>query len=172
MIYSRLKLILVASLSLIVVALVLLLAVDNSESSDERKAFQALHSIAFAAKTPNGFWCGDVAELYIRGKISREIAEADVNPLKPLVDHPKPYHGYYFVAMESGPDIRTGHGTISLKGNLLSTDTFGFCAYPATPGRKKKLRIASPIADYEKVMDSGVPVLSWPNTNDRWSIID
>src|SRR5262245_60831565 len=49
----------------------------------------------------DGFWVGDITELYRLGQISREVAEADTAPLDPLVPKPVPFHGYYVRALLS-----------------------------------------------------------------------
>lgn len=62
------------------------------------------------------YWTGDVAGLYRFGLISRELAEADAAPLQPLTATPRPYQGYFFVALK--PDADDGKA-------------FVFCAFPA-----------------------------------------
>jgi type II secretory pathway pseudopilin PulG len=81
------------------------------------------------------FWTGDVAGLYTYGLIPREIAEADVAPLVPLVPQPIPYHGHYFKALladdsESPPAVYR-QVTDKKSGAVHNIERFGFVAYPA-----------------------------------------
>ena len=145
-------------------------------SRDIRLAYQALGQIRRAAYLgEEGYWTGDVAGLYERGKISREIAEADARPLKPLRDNPHPYHGYLFVALESGPDMSaSGSDTpIPLKGVRISKETFAFCAFPAAMGPNQPVYLFGPGGEFRKTMEGGVPVLEWPQAlRQTWAIID
>ena len=70
----------------------------------ERKAVydEIVRPLYRPAPNEEGYWVGDVAELFRLGLISRELAEADTAPLNPLVPKPVPFHGYYVRAMESG----------------------------------------------------------------------
>jgi len=97
----------------------------------------------------NDFWTGDVAGLYSLSPpnalgphesiklITRELAEADAAPLKPLVPTPRPYHGYLFRAMvtdENGIPYASPSGMPDGQGAAYNNSKFGFCAYPADPG--------------------------------------
>ena len=46
------------------------------------------------------FWTGDVAGLFRLGLIQREVADADANPLFPLLTGPISFHGYYVAALQ------------------------------------------------------------------------
>lgn len=145
------------------------------EARDVNLAFKALREIPRAARFEEGYWTGDVAGLYERGRISRDIAEADFRPLKPLLEHPRPYHGYLFVALESGPDLRANstEESIPLKGSRFNKETFAFCAFPAKPGPNKRVFMVGPGGEYVKTMPGGVPVLEWPQAfRQTWAIID
>jgi hypothetical protein len=159
--------------------LLMIVGVTGSQSLHSRDvglAFKALGEIrGYAHLGEEGYWTGDVAGLYERGKISREIAEADFRPLKPLVAQPRPYHGYLFVAMDSGPDM-SADGTdipISLKGKRVTKGTCAFCAFPAEKGPNKRVYLFGPAGDFGKTMEGGVPVLEWPRAlRKTWAIID
>lgn len=81
------------------------------------------------------FWTGDVAGLYQYGLISREIAEADAAPLRPLVPKPVPYKGYLFMAMEGddndSPPVNYRQETDKTSGKVHNLYSFGFCAFTA-----------------------------------------
>lgn len=145
--------------------------VEARRGEDRKAAWEGLWSICIAAHLPEGYWTGDVAGLFERGKIPREIAEADSRPLKPLVDRPHPYHGYLFVALESGPgpeDI-----PISLKGVKISKDTCAFCAYPMEKGANRPVYLVGPSGQFRKVVEDGIPVLEWPkDLRKSWWIVD
>src|SRR5258706_772519 len=86
----------------------------------------------------NDFWTGDVAGLYKYGLIPREVAEADLRPLVPLVPKPIPYKGYYYIAMQRDEsekpieDLR--QATDKTSGKVHHLSLFGFSAYPADYG--------------------------------------
>src|SRR5215204_5583751 len=89
-------------------------------------------------RNEEGYWVGDISELYRLGWISREVAEADTAPLNPMVPRPVPFHGYYVRAMESGPSMSGENPTpVSFKGLKRSRDNFAILIYPAEPGAGK-----------------------------------
>jgi hypothetical protein len=71
--------------------------------------------------------------------IPREVAEADAAPLTPLTSTPVPYQGYLFRVLEK--DLQTTEeysqdtGGKPPRGKVHNTSKFGFCAYPARPGK-------------------------------------
>ena len=120
--------------------------------------------------TPEGFWTADVAGLYALGAVPREVAEADAFPVKPLVGRPRPFHGYLFAAMQSGPD-GFEETILPLKGRQRSS-TFAFCAYPVEPGPNKRIYIICPSGFFMSIGEGGKPVLHWPSREERkrlWS---
>jgi hypothetical protein len=120
-----------------------------------------------------GFWTGDVAGLCELGVISREVAEADTAPLKPLVDRPRPYHGYFVVAMESSASSG-GDWTQSdvLKGKRRGRN-YGVCVYPAEDRRPDlPVYLVQPSGIYRKASEGNKPILQWPKDRSGWSIVD
>jgi hypothetical protein len=135
------------------------------------------------------YWTGDVAGLYyvsVEGKeiqlISRELAEADAAPLKPLVPAPVPYHGYLFVAMDWDD---TGDKPEALKqdtdgtGAVRHREKAAWCAYPSVPGRTGNWTYFYAIGmDGECCLlgtyNEGRLVRRWPKGGGKaaWSIID
>lgn len=124
------------------------------------------------------YWVGVVTELYRFGNISRELAEADTAPLNPLVDHPRPFHGYYVRAMDSGPSPTIlSEENILFKGKTRVKGTSAFCIYPAeNSGSDLPIYIVCPWGVFRKATDGNEPVLSWPkdirNFESGWSIVD
>src|SRR5262245_29797262 len=75
-------------------------------SRSSKAVFDAAESIKKAQSLQTSsclYWTGDVARLYNLGLISKDVALADSNPIAPLVSTPQPFHGYLFIAMDSGP---------------------------------------------------------------------
>lgn len=126
-------------------------------------------------RNSDGYWVGDVAELYRMGLISREVAEADTAPLKPLVDRPKPFHGYYVAAMESYSG-GVGEKLHVLKGTQRNKDAFAFCIYPADPSDKSlSVYLVCPVAIYRREYDGTGPILKWPKDirgGGEWWLVD
>ena len=127
----------------------------------------------------SGYWVGDVTELYRLGIISQEVAEADTAPLKPLVDRPRPYAGYYIRAMLSGPTLRSGVDwnteTTSFKGLKTNKVTSAFCIYPAKAGRPDlPIYITCPVGIFMKPSEGNQPILEWPSGDWRrvWAMVD
>jgi hypothetical protein len=83
----------------------------------------------------NDFWTGDVAGLYSLGLIQREVAEADLKPINPLVPKPIPFHGYYFVALDRDesetPPEPLRQVTDKNSGKVHHLRKFAFAAIPA-----------------------------------------
>ncbi len=134
-------------------ALLVLPAYRSSQRhSNEQSASAALKTLATAEadfrandrdeNKVQDFWTGDVAGLYYlkpQGSdepvklIEKAIADAD--PSRPGA---KPFHGYWFVAMdkdEDGKPYRQDTEGVGTKGLLkYHPSKFAFCAYPAEPG--------------------------------------
>jgi len=127
-----------------------------------RDAVQKLKSPLLNAQ--GDYWVGDVAELYRLGRVSRRVAEADTAPIKPLVERPRPLHGYFVRAMESGPDPNsaTGGDTVPLKGKTQYRGTSAFCIYPASAGKDLSVWIVCPTGIFRKPAEGNAPVLEWP----------
>jgi hypothetical protein len=121
-----------------------------------------------------GYWVGDVTELYRLGKISRELAEADTAPLKPLVPKPIPFHGYYVRAMESGPSDFNDQPPVSFKGEQWCRDNFAILIYPAEPGPGKHTYLPNRLSLLHR-SDEWSPVFRFPTDQERiahWGIVD
>lgn len=119
-----------------------------------------------------GAWNGDIAGLYELGVISREVAEADSAPLKPLVDRPRPYHGYFVVAMESSASNGDWSQSDTLKGKLRSR-SYGVCVYPAEDRRPDlPVYLVHPSGIHRKASLGNKPILQWPKDRSDWSIVD
>lgn len=151
---------------------------------NERAASDTLGLIAgaqakFRANDRDGnlvpdYWTGDVAGLNSLSTgagpiqlIERSVAEADANPLQPLVPAPIPKDGYYFQAMEHDD---SGDKRVSYRQNtdgsgkrIHNTSAFGVCAYPANYGVTGRFTF---IVNERNVIlkgdTYGVPVLIWP----------
>jgi hypothetical protein len=117
--------------------------------SDAKTVSQAVGHLKVIDWAGQGLWSKDVAELYRRGQALREVGEADYAPITPLVDKPRPYHGYYFVAMEKGPDDYPW--------------AFAFCAFPADPGVVGDVWLIYPGGHFRRKMQGGTPILRWPS---------
>jgi hypothetical protein len=131
------------------------------------------------SRLSSGFWVGDVTELYRMGVISKEVAEADTAPLKPLIDRPRPYKGYYVRAMLSAPSLAPGSDwnveSTSLKGQTVNQETYAFCIYPAEAGRPDlRIYITCPVGIFSKPSEGNQPQLEWPKGEWRrvWAIVD
>ena len=117
----------------------------RERASNERSASAYLRVLAsaeadFRANDRDGngvqdFWTADVAGLYAYGLIDRGVAEADARPRVPLVPKPIPFHGYYFVAMETDnsedQDETLREDTDKKSGRVHHPAKFAFCAFPA-----------------------------------------
>ena len=109
----------------------------------------------------DGFWVGDITELYRIGRISRKLAEADTAPLNPLVPKPVPIHGYYVRVMNSGPSDFDGLPAISFKGTTRCPDHFAVIIYPAVPGPGKLTWIFSKPGQLRR-QDGWTPTFDFP----------
>ena len=131
-------------------------------ASNEQHASEAIRKIqeavvAFRKDDADGnqvqdYWTADVTGLHTYGVLPKELAEADAAPLKPLVPTPKPYHGYYFIALEGDdtvmppnevvnydPPPRAYRKVTDQKGEKVHNYSYyGFCAYPAEYGKSGK----------------------------------
>ena len=86
----------------------------------------------------NDVWTGDIAGLYRYGLIDRELAEADANPINPLVPTPIPKDGHLYRALvldETDPTPEPyAQDTDGKSGKVHHRTKFGFCVYPADMG--------------------------------------
>lgn len=123
-----------------------------------------------------GYWVGDITELYRLGQISRELAEADTAPLNPLVPTPVPFHGYYVRAMVSGPSRTTSDDTPeSFKGRNRVQGNFALCIYPAEPGPGKWAWIMNSLSELRREDGIPPPGFAFPRLKERqsfWGIVD
>src|SRR5258706_7965415 len=121
---------------------------------------------------PGEYWTGDVSGLHGLGLLDREIAEADAAPINRLTPQPRPYHGYYFVALESG-DGRSG--PVPLKGLMRSKDSYGICAYPAEGNDVAKyVYLMCPGRTWRSFVARQRPT-QWPSDSDmqnQYAIVD
>ena len=142
---------------------------------NERGASTAIKTLAIAEadyrtneRDGNGikdYWTGDVAGLYVNKLIQREIAEADANPLNPLVPKPIPYRGYFFIALDVDDSVGADYrrDTDGKSGRVHNLTRFGFCAYPAVPGQSGRTTFI--ISEYNLLFEinkEGTPVHRWP----------
>lgn len=103
-----------------------------------------------------GYWVGDITELYRLGEIPRELAEADTAPLSPLVPQPVPFHGHYVRSLVSGPPMHASDDTPeSFLGRKRVPKNFALCIYPAEPGPGKWVWIMHRLGVLRK--DDGIP---------------
>jgi hypothetical protein len=156
---------------------------SENHGTQERAAVQALGILRQAEEEfqskdidKNGvrdYWTGDVVGLYRYGLIPRELAEADAAPLQKLADHPRPYHGYLFLALDSDDMDEP-----SAAGKVHNRETYWYCAFPkAYPetGQNTYLTGMPSGAVLDRSTNQGRVVLRWPNAEDRkenWWIVD
>ena len=167
---------------------------EDIRGSNERAALGTLMTLRHAEddlykndKDKNGikdYWTGDIAGLYALGLIPREIAEADASPIKPLIDRPKPYHGYLFVALEWDDDAGESpdpfkQDTDGKSGKVHHRGKFGWCAYPRSYGETSRntyiCSIGGAWGGPLKRDTQGAPVLRWPRSKERrtqWSTFE
>jgi len=185
------------SLIAVAIAAVILLKITAGQDperewrSNEAAAVRALFQLGHAETdfrsrdlNKNGvrdFWTGDIVGLWKHGgRISREIAEADVAPLKRLVDQPRPYHGYFFRVLEfnddASPPEKYKIDTDKSGRAVHNLSKFAFCAYPADYNKTGKRTFLV----HESLLigrDIGGKLLTrWPSrtafNEDGWTIID
>jgi hypothetical protein len=93
----------------------------------------------------NDYWTGDVASLHflsVNGAslklIPEEFAAADANPIAKLPVPGKPYHGYYFLALDRDESVQPveqyRQDTDGKAGKVHHRTKFAVCAYPVEPG--------------------------------------
>lgn len=126
------------------------------------------------ARDREGYWTGDVAELYRKGLILKEVAEADTAPLNPLVDRPRPYHGYFVVAMKTGQP-HLGDTPVTLKDPPRNRETFAICIYPADDQRPDRpVYMICPWGVFRSTGVTKMPIETWPTGEWRqqWGIVD
>src|SRR5262245_25582864 len=120
--------------ALLVIAALLAGLATLAEKKNRSIYMDAVIRLKGGGYSDQGFWVGDVTEFYRLGLISKEVAEADTAPLKPLIGLPRPYQGYYVRAMLSGPCLRPGADwnteITSFKGQTTNKETCAFCIYP------------------------------------------
>lgn len=162
-------------------ALYIGLTYENTEEN-EREASSALKTLTVAEvdfrsndrddNKINDFWVGDISELFALRLISRELAEADAAPLKPLVPKPVPYKGYLFRVMttdEYGVPYASPSGGDDRRGAVYNNSKFAFTAYPAryeSSGRRTFL-VNEGNTIFARDL-KGEPVLKFP-TDEEWS---
>jgi hypothetical protein len=166
---------------------------NSAANNDSKSAYLALTEIGewecFTNDRDNNgvkdFWTGDVVGLYRLGLVSRQIAEADALPINPLVDHPVPYHGYLFVALEwddsgSVPE-QLKQDTDGKAGKVHHKQSFGFCAFPVASKEKSPWTYLRGHGGGMNVtlgrmnQEKAEPVLRWPNPaqiSSSWLIVD
>jgi len=166
---------------LLILAFVVVLATPAlilwKKDRDSRMFYElAVRKLRQPHHNEEGWWVGDITELYRLGWISREVAKADTAPLNPLVPTPVPFHGYYVRAMESGPSMTTtSDEPTPLKGKKRSRETFSICIYPAEPGSGKSAWIMCSILELRRYDGQSGPVLQFPSLQERqahWAIVD
>lgn len=147
----------------LVIFIVCWFVVGYSESGAAlvQRAAERFKGVAWFEGHPDGAWTGDVTEFYRMGAIRRAVAEADAAPIRPLVEKPRPYHGYYFVAMETGPG--NSDDPVPLKPGPRSRESFAFCAFPAKEGPDQQVWLVCPTGFFGRRMEGGKPVLHWPS---------
>ncbi len=151
----------------------------GERASNERNAAHFIKTLAsaeadFRANDRDGngvqdFWTADVSGLYsIARLIDREVAEADARPRVPLVSKPIPYHGYYFVAMETDnsedQDETLRQYTDKKSGKVHHPAKFAFCAYPAEFGVTGRNTFI--VNEGNTILwrhTGGDPVIQWPS---------
>jgi hypothetical protein len=125
-------------------------------AENDAKAVEALHAFPAAEvrfrREDGKFWTRDVAGLPL---LSPELAGAD--PSRPGA---KPWHGYWFVAMDQSEDGQTYRQGAGMDRH---PSKFGFCAYPAKHGATGRSTFH---VDEDGVVVKedlgGKPRLSWP----------
>jgi hypothetical protein len=130
------------------------------------------------------YWTGDLTRLFDLGLIPREIAEADAAPIRPIVDRPKPYHGYFFVTLKQdlspGKPTELMQDTDGKNGKVHHRTMWGICAYPSEATKPPKRTYlwctgsewTGLLGRYE---DKPGPVRDWPAKKERiedWAVID
>jgi hypothetical protein len=131
----------------------------------------------------NDFWTGDVAGLYFLtptglplALIPRAVADADATPRQGSGARAIPYHGYYFMALDSDesedPPVRYGQDTDRKSGKTRNRERFGFCAFPAEPGvTGRTIYIINENNSIRSNRGEMEPPKSWPSDDDlkrRW----
>ena len=111
------------------------------------------------------FWTGDVAELF-KGAGRRDIAQADVNPIHPLVPTPVPFHGYYFAALHSDdsetPPEAYRQETDKKSGKVHHLSKYGFVAFPADPASGRRIYIVNENHTVFHRVGEAPPPKNWP----------
>lgn len=150
-------------------------------AANERNASVALKMILsaeaeFRAQDRDGnqvqdFWTGDVSGLYAVSLIPRELAEADAEPLKPLVPSPVPYQGYLFRALDHDRTVQDSAESVYRQdsggkpgmGKVHNTSRFGFIAYPARFGETGRFTFSvNEIGSVVRLAEDGSGVRDWP----------
>lgn len=123
----------------------------------------------------NDFWTGDIAGLYKLGLIDPALAEADVDPLVPLVPKPIPYKGYFYRALDkddSDDSEPYPQDTDRQSGKVHHLRKFGFVAFPAEPGATGKYMWIVNENNSAFRHDLSIPVpRNWPADYRAWSLV-
>lgn len=159
---------------------------ESRRTRNEMEASNSLRILAAAeaeyrAKDRDGngvpdFWTADVTGLYAAGLIDRALAEADSEPLVPLVPRPVPYKGYYFRALVADNSDRFAgpyrQETDRKSGKVHHLTKFGFIAFPAEPGVTGKYMWIVNENNSTPRHDMSIPVpRDWPSDEEhrRWA---
>ena len=152
------------ALSLLTLAIILgSSCVAGSPIEDTEAAYSEAAVKLKQGMRDEGYWVGDVTELHRLGVISRELAEADAAPRRPLVSSPRMFNGYFVRAMNSGPATDKDWAPVLLKGKTWSKETFAICVYPATKSSiRRPLYLVCPLGIFEADTQGGEALLEWP----------
>lgn len=93
------------------------------------------------------FWTGDVAGLHKFGVIERAVAEADAEPLTPLVPKPVPLNGYYFISLATDESVTPPESlrqeTDKTSGKVHHLEKWAILAYPESPSEGSYMFLAT-----------------------------
>ena len=158
-------------------ALLLVVYIAGKKERDVHAVFTDAVLKVARGRDEDGYWIGDVSDLFRMGSISREVAEADIAPRSPLVEQPRPFHGYFLRTMESGPDASENWAPLALKGSTRNKITFAICVFPAGNDWKgKPVYLVCPRGIFKKPSEGNKPILEWPsdirNLNSGWALVD
>lgn len=162
--------------------------IAHRRTESDRSASQALWRLTHAEsefrtqdRDRNGiqdFWTGDVSGFHAYGLIPRELAEADVAPLVPLVPVPIPYRGYCFKALQADGEDGFVYPQITdpKSGAVHNLERFGFVAFP-TGGLAagKRIQVVNENNTVFKTPSTNSVPTAWPSDKQLmsfWSKID
>src|SRR6185295_18834372 len=160
-----------------VILIIAVALLKYSSGEPDPHAGWTLVRVLHGSNEPGNYWVGDVTERYRLGMIPREVAEADVAPLVPLVGNPRPYRGYLICAMESGPSPEGNWTPMPLKGLSRCKETYATCIFPAVDRRPDlPVYLICPWGVFRKQSEGNKPVLNWPKDirdfSSGWAIVD